>query len=261
MKNFFEENLGLVLRRSAENTPDWRQIFVGEHVMDINFLTAQTYIFPLYLYQTKDNPKKRSSGSIMMLFEPQADYLAKKPNLSPAIVEQLTKDYKKTPSPEQIFFYIYAILYSNSYRTKYTEFLKIDFPRIPFTKDCKLFNKMAEYGKRIVDLHLLKSEELDTPVAKLQGKGDNRIEKIIKEGTNRIYINQSQYFEGITKEVWEYQIGGYQVCDKWLKDRKGRRLSLDDIKHYCRIVTALQKTIEIQKTIDNIYIKIESTSV
>ena len=77
MKNFFEENLGLVLRRSAENTPDWRQIFVGEHVMDINFLTAQTYIFPLYLYQTKDNPKKRSSGSIMMLFEPEADILQK----------------------------------------------------------------------------------------------------------------------------------------------------------------------------------------
>ena len=261
MKNFFEENLGLVLRRTAENTPDWRQIFVSEHVMDINFLTAQTYISPLYLYQTKDNPKKRSSGSIMMLFEPQADYSAKRPNLSQSLIEQVTRTYRKEPPPEQIFFYIYAVLYSNTYRTKYTEFLKIDFPRIPFTKDCKLFNKMAEYGKRIVDLHLLKSEELDTPVAKLQGKGDNRIEKIIKEGTNRIYINQSQYFEGITKEVWEYQIGGYQVCDKWLKDRKGRRLSLDDIKHYCRIVTALQKTIEIQKTIDNIYIKIESTSV
>ena len=260
MKNFFEENLGLVLRRSAENTPDWRQIFVGEHVMDINFLTAQTYIFPLYLYQTKDNPKKRSSGSIMMLFEPEADYLAKKPNISPAIVEQLTKDFRKTSSPEQIFFYIYAVLYSSTYRTKYAEFLKIDFPRIPFTKDYNLFIKMAEYGKRLVDLHLLKSTEIAPPVAKFQGKGDNKIEKV-KYENGRLYINQNQYFEGITNDIWEYQIGGYQVCDKWLKDRKGRRLSLDDIKHYCRIVTALQNTIKIQKALDNIYMKIESTSV
>jgi len=167
-----------------------------------------------------------------------------------------TKDYKKAPTPEQIFYYIYAILYSNTYRTKYAEFLRIDFPRIPFTTDYKIFSKMAEYGERLVDLHFLKSTEIDKPAARLQGKGNFKVEKL-RYDENRLYINQSQYFEGITKDIWEYQIGGYQVCNKWLKDRKGRSLSLDDIKHYCNIVTSIQKTIEIQKAIDDVFIKIE----
>jgi hypothetical protein len=117
---------------------------------------------------------------------------------------------------------------------------------------------MAEYGKKLVDLHLLKSTELDPPIAKFQGKGDNKVKKLkYEEKERRVYFNESQYFEGIEKEVWEYQIGGYQVCDKWLKDRKGRCLSLDDIKHYCKIVTALQKTLEIQKEIGKIYPELE----
>ena len=115
---------------------------------------------------------------------------------------------------------------------------------------------MGEYGEKLVDLHLLKSSELDSPVARFQGDGNNKIEKLRYE-KGKIYINNDQYFENIKTKVWEYQIGGYQVCDKWLKDRKGKRLSLNDIKHYCKIVTALQKTIEIQKAIDNIYPEIE----
>lgn len=163
-------------------------------------------------------------------------------------------------TPEEIFYYIYAVLYSNNYRTKYAEFLKIDFPRVPFTKDYKVFSKMGEYGKRLVDLHLLKSPELDPPVTKFQGKGENKVEKLrYVEKEKRVYINQNQYFEGIAKDVWEYQIGGYQVCDKWLKDRKGR--ALDDIRTYCKIATALQKTLEIQKAIDIIYPETEKETV
>jgi hypothetical protein len=94
--------------------------------------------------------------------------------------------------------------------------------------------------------------------SKFQGKGDNRVEKIKYEETEkRIYFNEKQYFEEISQDIWQYQIGSYQVCRKWLKDRKGRCLSLEDIKHYCRTVTALQKTIEIQKEIDNIYKEVE----
>jgi predicted helicase len=163
---------------------------------------------------------------------------------------------------EEIFYYIYAVLYSNIYRTKYAEFLKIDFPRVPFTKDYEMFSKMAEYGQSLVDLHLLKSVEIDHPIAKFQGKGDDRVEKLrYDEKEKRTYINESQYFEGITKEIWEYQIGGYQVCNKWLKDRKKKLLSLDDIKHYCKIVTSLQKTIEVQKVIDNIYPEVEKETI
>jgi predicted helicase len=192
----------------------------------------------------------------MMLFEPQAEYKVKKPNLSTALIEKLTKEFKKTPSPEEIFYYIYAVLYSNIYRTKYAEFLKIDFPRVLFTKDYKLFKKIGDYGERLVELHLLKSSEVDTPVVKFQGEGNDKVEKL-KYEKGKLYINNDQYFEGIPPDVWEYQIGGYQVCDKWLKDRKGKSLSAENVKLYCKIVTALKKTIDIQATIDNIYPDIE----
>ena len=139
----------------------------------------------------------------MMLFEPEADYGAKKPNLSADVVNRLTKAFKKTPSPEEIFYYIYAVLYSETYRTKYAEFLKIDFPRVPFTKDYKLFKKMAEYGNRLVDLHLLKSSDLDSPVA------DSRAREITGSRNRSMMKRQdafistsTQYFEGISQTVW-----------------------------------------------------------
>ena len=180
----------------------------------------------------------------------------RQPNISPRLIAALSNAHKKHALPEEIFYYIYAVLYSNIYRTKYAEFLKMDFPRIPFTKNHKLFKGMGEYGKKLVDLHLLRSKEIDPPIAKFEGKGDNKVEKVtFKEG--KVSINKEQYFEGIAEEIWKYQIGGYQVCDKWLKDRKGRMLSLDDIKHYCKVVTAIKSTIEIQKEIDNLYSEIE----
>lgn len=166
--------------------------------------------------------------------------------------------YGSQPAPKQIFSYLYAILYSNIYRQQYAEFLRIDFPRIPFTKDVKLFQKLAALGERLVDLHLLRSSELDPPIARFQGEGDNQVQtgkKGLRYDSNaqRAYINEEQYFEGVPTEVWEYPIGGYQVCHKWLKDRKDRCLSLEEIKTYCRIVTALAKTIAIQAQIDTLY--------
>src|SRR3990167_11467224 len=108
---------------------------------------------------------------------------------------------------------------------------------------------MAEYGERLADLHLLKSPEQDPPAAKFQGKGDNRVEKL-QYDRSQLFINKDQYFKSVEHEVFEYQIGGYHVCEKWLKDRKDRKLSLGDIRHYCNIVTAIKKTLKIQKSID-----------
>ena len=258
MRHMLQENLGLIVNRQIR-IERIQHTLVTNKIVDLHILetaNASAYIFPLYLYQEKENPKKRSLSSIMMLFEPQAEYVFKKPNLSPAVLEKLEDAFKKRPEPEQIFYYIYAVLYSNIYRTKYAEFLKIDFPRILFTEDYKLFKKMGDYGERLVNLHLLKSSELDNPVAKFQGKGNDKVETL-KYEKGKLYINNDQYFESISHEIWEYQIGGYQVCNKWLKDRKGKRLSLDDIKHYCKIVTVLEKTIKFQGNIDRIYFDIE----
>ena len=207
------------------------------------------YLYPLYLYPED-------------LFNRSGGLTEKKPNLAPALLQALNETHQRRLSPEEIFCYMYAVLYAPSYRTKYAESLKSDFPRIPFTKDKDLFTKLAALGKKLVDLHLLKSSELDLPICRFQGKGDNRVEKqAYNEKEKRVYINDTQYFEGVEPEVWKYQIGGYQVLDKWLKDRKKRILTTDDIKHYCRVVTALAKTIEIQTQIDEFYLEVEKDTI
>jgi len=258
MQYMIKDNLALLTHRREELDIPYTHFLATNLISEHGCLSSKTtnYHFPLYLYQMKDKPKKRSFGSMMILFEPQAEYEVKKPNISTSLIEKLTKAFNKSPTPENIFFYIYAVLYSNIYRTKYAEFLKIDFPRIPFTKDYELFKKMGECGRYLVDLHLMKSPDIEPSIAGFHGKGNNRVEKP-RYDQEKLYINNDQYFDGISPEVREYQIGGYQVCDKWLKDRKGRILSLDDIKHYCGIVTALNRTIEVQEKIDKIYPDIE----
>ena len=143
----------------------------------------------------------------------------------------------------------------------------MDFPRIPFTADAGLFAELAALGKRLVELHLLRSQELDPPVCRFEGQGDNRIVKGRKDGlryepaAERVCINKSQFFAPVSTVVWEYRVGGYQVCEKWLKDRIERRLELDEIRTYCRIVTALNLTIIIQTEIDAIYEQAENETI
>jgi len=253
MKHMIQENLAFLFTRPQSPQFEF-SVLVSKKIIDQCVVGNKSagagisYIAPLYIYHSTDKEDLFSH--------------AKETNISPELFQILKEEYKKELGPGEIFYYIYAVLYSNIYHTKYAEFLRIDFPRVPFTKDYELFSKIAGLGQRLVDLHLLKSVEIDQPIAKFQGKGDDRVDKLrYDEKEKRTYINESQYFEGITKEIWEYQIGGYQVCNKWLKDRKKRLLSLDDIKHYCKIVTSLQKTIEVQKAIDDIYPEVEKGTV
>jgi len=244
------ENLVLIYTRATTKNKPFDHVFCSNDGPLGRFFTDSaciTYFSPLYTYP--DSEKKD-------LFS-EHESNVKKPNIKPELFTELKTKYKKEVTPEEIFYYIYAVLYSNTYRTKYAEFLKIDFPRIPFTKNSKLFIKLGKLGKQLADLHLLKSNELNKPISKYSGKGDNKVTQRPKYESEKIYINGSQYFTNVKAEVWNYQIGGYQVCDKWLKDRKGRELSLDEIKTYCKIVTALSKTIELQKEIDEIYAGIE----
>jgi predicted helicase len=244
MGHMMNENIGLITNRQVNGK--FMHALCSSVIIDdcaVSLATRErSYLFPLYLYHDINK---------QALFTK-----TKEINIGSGIASALSAAYKKGPAPEEIFYYIYAVLYSDIYRTKYAEFLKGDFPRIPFTRDFKLFLKMGEFGKRLVDLHLLKSKEIDPPIAKFRGKGESRVEKVSYQKSKSL-INKDRYFEGVTEEIWKYQIGGYQVCDKWLKDRKGRILSLDDIKHYCKVATALSKTMDIQKEIDNLYPEIE----
>jgi predicted helicase len=248
MRHMLAKNLGLITPRQFKEEPG---AFVTKEIIGHKTVSAFdiNYLFPLYLYSETDDKSQYSRPGTLD---------ERKSNLEPSLVQALDRCFGRDVVPEEIFSYIYALLYAPTYRTRYAEFLRADFPRVPFTRKAELFTRVAHLGGRLVDLHLLKSPELDSPIARLQPTGANKVEKPrYSDNERRVYINETQHFEGVEPEVWAYQIGGYQVLEKWLKDRKSRTLSLEDITHYCHVVTALAKTIEIQREIDTLHFEIE----
>jgi predicted helicase len=193
-----------------------------------------------------------------MLLEPDHEYVTMKrrPNISSKVLHLLEGRYKKKPTPEQILYYCYAVLYSNKYRMSYSEFLKFDFPKIPFPLGFDAFNHMASLGEELAQLHLLDSPYLERPVVRFFGTGEDTIEKLTYHPVDKtLFINKHKYFDGITPEIWQYQVGGYQVLEKFLRDRKGQ--SMSDPATFCKISSALHYTMNTQEAIDQIFPIIE----
>ena len=255
----YGKNLALMTPKRVEHVGSWQHTFISDTITGHVAVSLKTidYIFPLYLYPTPD------PNDLFAQLEPTE----RQPNLNPNLIATLEEAHGSEPSPEEIFYYIYAILYSPTYREKYAEFLRSDFPRVPFTADRALFTQLAAFGKRLADLHLLTSSELDPPACRFEGAGDSVVMRTKAQGFRydpaecRMYINKMQYFGPIPPEIHAYRIGGYQVCDKWLKDRKDRHLELDDIRNYCRMVTAIGSTLEIQQELDILYDNVENNCV
>ena len=253
-----EENVGIMWTRPQSPQYEFSAL-ISDLIVDQCVVGNKSagagisYLAPLYLFPEKNKKPPRSGSTVMMVFEPQAKYVARRPNIDPKILEKLSQTFGERPKPEEILYYIYGVFYSNTYRTKYAEFLKIDFPRVPFTSDFEIFKKIAGYGKELADLHLLKSKALTHPISKFHGSGNNDLITKIKydEKSMRIFINSDKYFDNILPELWNYHIGGYQVLYKYLKDRRGQQMN--DPRPYSRIVTAIDKTISLQKQIDKIY--------
>ncbi|MGO8736626.1 MAG: type ISP restriction/modification enzyme [Terriglobia bacterium] len=256
----------------------------------------RTYLFPLYLYPIAEEPKHAQTGLELDASRWPGGPGRRRPNLNPTFAADIEKrlelafvpdgkgDLKKTIGPEDVFSYIYAVFHSPTYRTRYAEFLKSDFPRVPVTSDVKLFRSLCGRGAELVALHLLESPKLEKPIARYPVKGPDIVDKgfpkyvapgepepfLVAQGSptspaalprlkeGRVYINKGdpqsgatgQYFEGVPPEVWNFHIGGYQVCEKWLKDRRGRTLTYDDLEHYRKVVTALSETIRLMAEID-----------
>ena len=220
------------------------------HALVANTPTPALYVelkdgsnaFPLYLYPDIANQQ----GNL---------FVEKSPNLSSDFITAIREKLGYVPTPEAIFYYIYAIFHSPTYRQRYAEFLKIDFPRVPLTSNDQLFKDLGAKGQALVDLHLMKSKKLNKLITKMNGDGDNAVTEVTyKPAEQRVYINKTRYFEGIAPEVWEFKIGGYQVLDKWLKDRKKakRTLSFDDVLHYQKVVIALKETMQLMVEIDQL---------
>ncbi len=251
-------NLTLCVGRAGQvvGAETWNVVLCSDVLEDFNlFYRGGNVNFPLYLYPGMG--RNDLFGQLDQAGERQ-------PNVSATVLSRLEEEHAQAPDPEHVLQYVYAILWADSYREKYAEFLKIDFPRIPFTADGELFQELASLGKRLVELHLLRSAELDPPLARFEGEGDSRVARTKSQGflykpkEEHVHINENQYFAPVPVELWEYQIGGYQVLEKWLKDRRERTLTLEEVKTYCRIVTAIRKTIEVQEEIDALYSLVES---
>ena len=170
------------------------------------------------------------------------------------VIEQRAKsELPAGLTPEDIFHYAYAVFHSPGYRSRYAEFLKIDFPRLPLTGTLELFRALARLGGELTALHLLESPKLAQPITEFIGGRNPEVEKV-SWTSNTVWVDKAQTtgFLGVREPVWNFHIGGYQVCQKWLKDRKSRRLSADDIAHYHKIVIALAETIRLMAEIDKV---------
>jgi predicted helicase len=285
-RSLIKPNFAIVTERNNPSDPQY--FFISNSPVDSHLLwTAHCkwFCFPLYLYSDSENLENQT----------------RTPNLDETIWSAINEIVGDTSSqelwsagttPEQILDYIYAVLHSPSYREKYREFLKIDFPRVPYPRDRESFLALVALGGELRSLHLLESSKVEDFITSYPVAGDNVVEKVEfreppswrgngniagtqgdlwsdtekinppssqssdtsfkKEAIGKVYINATQYFGGVPESVWTHPIGGYMPAQKWLKDRKGRTLTNDDIMHYQRMIVALSETARVMGEVDRV---------
>ncbi len=266
-------NIGLIFMRQVAMGDAYTHFGASRQPVDARAFYSNKGIMsfaPLYLYPGIDR-----SGDLVPNSWPKGKN-GRHPNLDQVFVERFAQanglqfisdgcgDLHATFGPEDLFAWVYAIFHSPCYRERYEAHLKLDFPRVPPCANVDLFRDLAEFGHSLLALHTLESPKLDHPVTTYTGPRNpevgragwsdgtvwlNAARTIVREG-HRATNPGTVGFRGVPEEVWDFRVGGYQVCHKWLKDRKGRRLSDQDLAHYQKIVTALRETIDIMARID-----------
>ena len=265
MRHMLEfKNLGLITTRQ---TKDYWDAFVSRSLIGHKAVAAFDIntVFPLYILRDEAKKKWKIPVGTLMLFEDAADYAVRTPNLDPKFIAEFAAcvklewqpsgpgDLVKAFGPEDVFHYLYAIFHSPTYRERYAEFLKIDFPRLPLPADSAQFRTLCGLGKELAALHLMEAPVLAKPGAAFPVSGGNNVDKGFPKYApeqQRVHINAGQYFAGVPPELWEFRVGGYQVCEKWLKDRRGRTLDFNDLAHYRQILTALSETRRLMAEVD-----------
>ena len=241
-----KNNISLVTCRQL-STFDFQHIFVSSLMSDLNSISLQSkeqsYVFPLYIYPTDGEEKLGET---------------RKPNLDEKIWCKINKCTKQETTPEQVFDYIYGVLHTSSYREKYKEFLKIDFPRIPYPENKEEFERIVSIGNKLRKLHLM--EEIPPQATSFDIEGDNAVTDIKYEKeipgqagndiSGKVYINKTQYFANVPELAWNFYIGGYQPAQKWLKDRKNRTLGFEEVSHYQKIIAILIETNKLMQELD-----------
>ncbi|TWQ85140.1 DNA methyltransferase [Campylobacter jejuni] len=250
-EHFLEnENIGLICDRGTKlNNID--NIFISSKIIDLHLVGSGSYIYPLYLYPTTRSKKflKKENPNFN-----EENFTSKIENFKESFRTFIDELYKEKFSPEDILGYIYAVLFHKIYREKYLDFLKIDFPKIPFTKDKNTFKNLSKLGLKLINLHLLKNDELDFNVGEALFKDiknkNFKIQKIkYNKDVKELFINESLYFNKVSPEIYEFKIGGYAVLDKYLKSHKEEDI---DHKHFTLIIQTLNETLKIQDEISKI---------
>ena len=246
------ENLGISTTRSTEIAEGWEHVFASKHLIQHHAVSLKevNYLFPLYIFP-ETRPSEVGSSRVPNLGRKFINKVGA--TLGLEFTSEGVGDLVSTFGPEDVFRYIYAVLHSPEYRRRYADFLKSDFPRVPLTDDRTLFAELIGLGRRLVALHLMEDEGEDTPT--FPAAGANRVDKVRYappggDPAGRVWINDDQYFDGVSPYTWAFAVGGYRPAEKWLKDRKGRLLSFDDIAHYRRICAALAETPRIMARVD-----------
>ncbi|HEF5244466.1 TPA: DNA methyltransferase [Campylobacter jejuni] len=244
------ENIGLIYDRGT-NLKEISNLFISSKVIDKHLVGANSYVSPLYLYPTTRSKKflKKENPNFN-----EENFTSKIENFKESFRTFIDEFYKEKFSPQNILGYIYAVLFHKIYREKYLDFLKIDFPKIPFTKDKNTFKNLSKLGLKLVNLHLLKNDELDFNVGEALFKDiknkNFKIQKIkYNKDVKELFINESLYFNKVSPEIYEFKIGGYAVLDKYLKSHKEEDI---DHKYFTLIIQTLDETLKIQDEISKI---------
>ena len=253
MRQMVHQNIALLTCRQLAGN-EWKHVSVADGIVDDCRVSSKTkergYVFPLYVYKENMGKEECIVNFNTEIYEKIAKGLNYYACAESNVLIDPISDYNGVLYPQDLFDYIYAVLHSPSYRERYKEFLKIDFPRIPYPTDWEKFRDLAELGEELRQLHLMEDMPSKTgitfPVA-----GSLQVD-CYRWQDNRVYINTEQYFDGVPESAWNFFIGGYQPAQKWLKDRKGMPLSFEDVKHYGHIIYVLQQTERIMVEIDNL---------
>ena len=249
----YGENMAICVGRAGQSTGDasWNIVSITKSLVNYNlFRRGGTRVFPLYQYT--ENSTHRDPNLSQQFCEKVCQHLNYEVDNSVEVrfIPDGKGDCDTTIGPEDIFHYIYAILHAPEYRQRYADQLKIDFPHIPLTTDRLLFQKLVLLGEQLVESQLFQSEYLSLPDFPVSG--NQKVEDIRWTGADqRVWINKTQYFEPIPRQVWEFRVGGHQPAEKWLTDRNSRTLTYDEIQHYRNICGALEKTLNVMGDIDN----------
>lgn len=268
IKHLVKKNIGLVSCRQ-QSTFDFQHIFITDCITERCTVSLQTketgYVFPLYLYNDSDDSRKHNLDTAII------NKISKKINQNFILDGQLKSNNKSEKlggfSPLDILDYVYGVLHSPSYRDKYKEYLKIDFPRVQYPKNKNEFYRLVEIGKELREIHLLEKPELDNFITQYPIEGDNIITRKLTNNSlgyekingvkGKVWINDYQYFDNVPLLAWEFYIGGYQPAQKWLKDRNCRELSYEDIFQYQKIILILMETDRLMKKIDEVLVGVK----